>query len=248
MSKRWFREKKRERFYKLAKKEHYRSRAAYKLKQIQDRFNVIHYDFLVVDLGASPGGWSQVAAEIAGDRGKVVAIDRARMKPIEKVAVLRGDMLNEETLSALFTALGGRKADVVLSDMSPDISGNYSIDHARSIELCEIALDFTRKALRPGGNFVVKVFMGDLFGTFMAAVRRNFRNVHAYHPEASRPSSSEIYVVAKGFGMEWSGDRLQGKGRVQGSGYRVQGNDRVQGTGVRVQKEKQRGQGRKEEE
>ncbi len=229
MSKRWFREKKREHFYKLAKKENYRSRAAYKLKQIQDRFNVIHYDFLVVDLGASPGGWSQVAAEIAGNRGKVVAIDRARMKPIEKVTVLRGDMLKETTLTALFAALGGRKADVVLSDMSPDISGNYSIDHARSIELCELALDFARKALRPGGNFVVKVFMGDLFGTYMAAVRRNFRNVHAYHPEASRPSSSEIYVVAKGFGMEWSGDRLTGKGRLKGSAEKEQGEHRKRG-------------------
>jgi len=248
VSKRWFREKKREHYYKLAKKEHYRSRASYKLKQIQDRFNVIHYDFLVVDLGASPGGWSQVAAEIAGTRGKVVAIDRARMKPVEKVTVLRGDMLREETVSALFRELGGRKADVVLSDMSPDISGTYSIDHARSIELCETALEFSKKALRPGGNFVVKVFMGDLFGTFMAAVRRDFRNVHAYHPQASRPSSSEIYVVAKGFGMEWSGDRLEGKGRVKGSGVRGQGDDRVQGPGDRVTGKKKRGQGKKEEE
>lgn len=217
MSKRWFKEKKREHFYRLAKKENYRSRAAYKLKQIQDRFNVIHYDFLVVDLGASPGGWSQVAAEIAGRAGKVVAIDRARMKPIEDVTVLRGDMTNDETVAALFRALGGRKADTVLSDMSPDISGNYSIDHARSIELCERALDFARKALRPKGNFVVKVFQGDLFGRYMAAVRRNFGNVHAYHPLASRPQSSETYIVAKGFGMEWTGDRLEGRGRIKGS-------------------------------
>lgn len=249
MSKRWFREKKRERFYKLAKKQNYRSRAAFKLKQIQDRFNVIHYDFLVVDLGASPGGWSQVAAEIAGTRGKVVAIDRARMKPVEKVTVLRGDMLKETTLAALFTVLGGRKADVVLSDMSPDISGNYSIDHARSIELCETALGFARKALRPGGNFVVKVFMGDLFGTFMAAVRRDFRNVHAYHPEASRPSSSEIYVVAKGFGMEWTGDRLEGRGRIKGTGDRVRGSgDRVQGDGDRGRGKKGKKRGKTEEE
>jgi len=144
-------------------------------------------------------------------------------------------------LSALFKELGGRKADVVLSDMSPDISGNYSIDHARSIELLRNGSGFCPQGPAPGGNFVVKVFMGDLFGTFMAAVKRNFRNVHAYHPEASRPSSSEIYVVAKGFGMEWCGDRLTGKGRVkgddrvQGSGVRGQGHDRVQGSGFRGQ-------------
>jgi 23S rRNA (uridine2552-2'-O)-methyltransferase len=265
MSKRWFREKKREHYYKLAKKQNYRSRAAYKLKQIQDRFNVIHYNFYVVDLGASPGGWSQVAAEIAGTRGKVVAIDRARMKPIEQVTVLRGDMLREETIAALFKELDGRKADVVISDMSPDISGNYSIDHARSIELCETALEFARKALRPGGNLVVKVFMGDLFGTFIAAVRQNFRNVHAYHPDASRPSSSEIYIVAKGLGMEWTGDRLMGKGRVkdddrvQGKGSRaakdrpgrsstVQRDERVPGSGDRVPGKKDQVRGKNEEE
>jgi len=254
MSKRWFQQKKREHYYKLAKKQNYRSRASFKLKQIQDRFNVIHYDFLVVDLGASPGGWSQVAAEIAGTRGKVVAIDRARMKPIDKVTILRGDMLREETILSLFKELGGRKADVVLSDMSPDISGNYSIDHARSIELCETALEFARKALRPGGNFVAKVFMGDLFSTFMAAVRRNFRNVHAFHPDASRPSSSEIYVIAKGFGMEWAGDRLTGKGRikgddrVQGSGSRGQDDAGVLGSLERVPGKKNPVQGKKEEE
>gem|GEM_PF-199407 len=230
MSKRWFREKKREHFYKLAKKEHYRSRAAYKLKQIQGRFNVIHYDFLVVDLGASPGGWSQVAAGIAGRNGKVVAIDRARMKPVEDVLVLRGDMTKDETVAALFRALGGRKADVVLSDMSPDISGNYSIDHARSIELCGTALAFARRALRPGGNLVVKAFQGDLFGRFLAAVRQDFRNVHAFHPEASRPSSSEIYVVAKGYGMEGDGGKARGAGRraqgkEQGAGRKAQGKE-----------------------
>jgi 23S rRNA (uridine2552-2'-O)-methyltransferase len=217
MTKRWFREKKREHFYRLAKKENYRSRAAYKLKQIQDRFNVIHYDFFVADLGASPGGWSQVAAEIAGTRGKVVAIDLARIKPMEKVTVLRGDMRKEETVAAVLNALGGRKADTVLSDMSPDISGTYSIDHARSIELCEAALEFARESLRPGGNFVVKVFQGDLFADFLRQVKRNFRNVHAYHPQASRPSSSEIYIIAKGYGMEWTGEIVKGR-RARGKG------------------------------
>ena len=211
MSKRWLRNKKQEHYYRLAKKENYRSRAAYKLKQIQERFNVIHYDFRVVDLGASPGGWSQVASEIATS-GRVVAVDRARIKPLEKVTVITGDMRDDGTVAAVVLALGGGKADAVLSDMSPDISGNYSIDHARSIELCDTALEFARRALRPGGNFVVKVFQGDMFRDFLCRVRQCFRNVHAHHPAASRPSSSEIYVIAKGFGMETGEEGGKGHG------------------------------------
>ena len=106
--------------------------------------------------------------------------------------------------------------------MSPDISGTYSIDHARSIELCEAALEFARGSLRPGGNFVVKVFQGDLFGDFLGQVKRNFRNVHAYHPLASRPSSSEIYVIGKGYGMEWTGEMVKGH-RSRGKGERGHG-------------------------
>ena len=210
MSKRWFAEKKREHYYRLAKRENYRSRAAYKLKQLQSRFNVIHPGWLVVDLGASPGGWSQVAAELVGHRGmkgKVVAVDIARMKPIEGVTILRGDMRNDETAAAVQKALGDEKADVVISDMSPDISGTYSIDHARSIELSETALDFARRTLHPGGNFVVKVFQGDLFAGFLNEVRRIFKNVRVHRPAASRPQSSETYVVAKGFNPQ---RRVQG--------------------------------------
>jgi 23S rRNA (uridine2552-2'-O)-methyltransferase len=202
MSKRWFKEKKREHYYRLAKKEHYRSRAAYKLKQLQFRFNIIHPGWLVVDLGASPGGWSQVAAELVhgrGRSGKVVAVDLARMKPIDGVAVLRGDLRKEETALAVLKALGDRKADAVISDMSPDISGNYSVDHARSVELAGTALGFARRALRPGGNFVVKVFQGELFSDLLGVVRAWFANVRAHRPPASRSQSSETYVVAKGF-------------------------------------------------
>jgi len=202
VSKRWFKEKKREHYYRLAKKEHYRSRAAYKLKQLQFRFNIIHPGWLVVDLGASPGGWSQVAAELVhcrGRTGRVVAVDLARMKPIEGVAVLRGDLRKEETALAVLKALGDKKADAVISDMSPDISGNYSVDHARSVELAGAALGFARRALRPGGNFAVKVFQGELFSDFLGSVRAHFQNVRAHRPPASRSQSSETYVVAKGF-------------------------------------------------
>jgi len=202
VAKRWYREKKREHYYKLAKKEKYRSRASYKLKQIQERFNVIHFGFLVVDLGAAPGGWSQLAAELAGNRGKVVAVDLARLKPLEGVTVIRGDMRKPETVTKVLEALGGQKADCVISDMSPDISGNYSIDHARSIELCETALEFAKKCLRFKGNFVVKVFQGDMLGGFLGRAKGQFHKCRAYRPAASRPQSSELYVVGKGFGME----------------------------------------------
>jgi len=202
MSKRWFKEKKREHYYRLAKREDYRSRAAYKLKQLQFRFNVIHPGWLVVDLGASPGGWSQVARELVdrrGRKGRVVAIDIARMKPILGVVILRGDMRQEATALSVLKALGDKKADAVISDMSPDISGTYSVDHARSVELSGIALDFAKRVLRPGGNFAVKVFQGELFGDFLRQVRRSFKNVRANRPPASRSQSSEIYVVAKGY-------------------------------------------------
>jgi 23S rRNA (uridine2552-2'-O)-methyltransferase len=202
MSKRWFAEKKREHYYRLAKRENYRSRAAYKLKQIQFRFNVIHPGWLVVDLGASPGGWSQVAAELVdrrGMKGGVVAVDIARMKPIEGVTVLRGNMMETATVEAVRGALAGRNADVVISDMSPDISGTYSVDHARSVELSGTALEFAQKVLRPGGNFVVKVFQGELFPGFLRDVRQSFKNVRANRPPATRSQSSETYVVAKGF-------------------------------------------------
>lgn len=202
MSKRWFQEKKQEHFYRLAKKEKYRSRASYKLKQIQEKFNVIHWGFLVVDLGASPGGWSQVASELAGSRGKVVAIDLARIRPLDGVTILRGDIRQPETVEAVIAALGGRRADCVISDMSPDISGAYSIDHARSIELAEAALEFANKCLRFKGNFVVKVFQGDMLGGYLGKVRGKFRNCRTHRPAASRPQSSETYIIAKGYGQE----------------------------------------------
>ena len=220
MSKRWFKEKKREHYYRLAKKEHYRSRAAYKLKQLQFRFNVIHPGWLVVDLGASPGGWSQVAVELVdrrGMKGKVVAVDIARMKPIEGVTVLRGDMREKTAAEEVRSALGGRNADAVISDMSPDISGTYSIDHARSVELSGIALKFAQKVLRPGGNFVVKVFQGELFPGFLREVRRSFKNVRANRPPASRSQSSETYVVAKGFDPKQREPGAGGRGPGEGT-------------------------------
>jgi len=198
MTRRWQSERKREFYYRQAKKENYRSRAAYKLKQINERFEVIHIGDRVVDLGASPGGWTQVAAERVGTAGKVVASDIKRLRPIEGVEMVFGDIREKKTVEGILQKLGG-SADVVISDMAPNISGNYSIDHARSIELCEFALAFAKQALREGGILVVKVFEGDLYSEYLQKLKKNFSSVKGHSPRASRPSSSEIYVIAKGF-------------------------------------------------
>lgn len=182
----------------MAKKEKYRSRAAYKLMQLNEKFGIICAGDRVVDLGCSPGGWSQVASELTGPTGKVIGVDIKRMRPIERVEFVLGDIRDQGTVKAALDKLGGA-ADVVISDMAPNISGNYSTDHARSIELCEHALQFARSALREGGTFVVKIFEGDLYREFLDSVRRAFTIVKAHNPKASRPTSSEIYIVAKGF-------------------------------------------------
>lgn len=198
VTKRWRAEQKRDFYYRKAKAEHYRSRAAYKLKQIDFRFDLIHQGDTIVDLGASPGGWSQVAVELGGEGSKVFALDLDRMPPIEGVQFIRGDIREEAVVKRLLSMMPG-KADVVISDMSPDISGNYSYDHARSVELCEYALRFATKVLREGGNFCVKMFYGDMSRDFVHMVEKHFAEVYTHHPKASRPTSSELYVVGIGF-------------------------------------------------
>jgi len=198
VTKRWLSDRKRDYYYRKAKKEKLRSRAAYKLLQINDRFSIISPGDRVVDLGASPGGWSQVALELAGSTGKVVAADMRRMRPIEGVEFVLGDIRKGETVKAIIESLGG-SADIVISDMSPNISGNYSTDHARSIELCEHALSFSRKVLRQRGTLLVKVFEGDLYREYLEHLKRYFKTVKAHGPKASRQASSEIYVIATGF-------------------------------------------------
>jgi 23S rRNA (uridine2552-2'-O)-methyltransferase len=199
MPRRWVRERRKDPFYRKAKREGYRSRASYKLLQIQERFGVIRADDRVVDLGAAPGGWSQVARDLAGPGGSVVGVDLAPIEPLEGVLFLRGDMTAAETVERVKAAAGG-KLDAVISDMSPNISGVYAIDHARSVFLCEQALAFARMTLRRGGNFVCKVFGGDLLGDFVSKVAAEFGDAKIHSPAASRSSSSEVYVVARGFG------------------------------------------------
>jgi len=198
VTKSWRADRKRDRYYRKAKRENYRSRAAYKLKQLDYKYDVIRPGDRVVDLGASPGGWSQVASELVGPEGRVYALDIDRFSPIEGVTFIRGDIRKDSVVARLLDQMPDG-ADVVLSDMSPNISGNYSYDHARSVDLCEHALTFATRVLREGGNVVVKMFYGDMAKGFIGLARRSFDEVHVTHPHASRSTSSEVYVVGLGY-------------------------------------------------
>jgi len=199
MSKNWMQERRRDYYYRKAKQLDYRSRASFKLMQLDDRFNLFKPGMTVVDLGAAPGGWLQVAAERVGPKGTVVGVDLQPIEPLEGVSTIKGDIRKSEVREELLTLTNGH-VDVVLSDMSPNISGSYSMDHARSIELCEMALSFALATLSPNGKLVFKMFEGDMSRDLLAEVQNHFATVKRYSPEASRSSSSEIYVVAKGFG------------------------------------------------
>ena len=196
---RWYSEKKKEHFYKAAKKSGYRARSAFKLKQIQEKFGILKEGSFVVDLGAAPGGWSQVAKEIVGEKGTVIGMDLSPIQPIKGITFLRGDMTHEASLEELINIIGEKKADVVLSDMSPDISGNYSVDQARSIYLGEQALITAEALLKLGGNFICKVFSGEDLKDFIKELNEKFRTVKQFSPPASRKTSSESYIIAKFF-------------------------------------------------
>jgi 23S rRNA (uridine2552-2'-O)-methyltransferase len=197
MTKRWDSERKKEHYYKQAKRAGYRSRSAYKLKQINDKFKVISRHDSVIDLGAAPGGWSQVVKDIVGPKGVVVGVDLQRIEPIEGINFIQGDVTRAETLEKVIILVD--KVDVVVSDMSPNITGNYSMDHARSIELAEGALEIAKKLLKENGNIVIKIFQGDLFDDYLKKIKAMFTFTKIHSPKASRKSSSEVYIIGKGF-------------------------------------------------
>ena len=194
---RWYREKKKEHFYKEAKKVGYRARSAFKLKQIQNKFKIIQKGDLVLDFGAAPGGWSQVAKELVGEQGIVIGVDLSPIESLDGVTFLQGDLTTESTMIEIIEIMGDNKADVILSDMSPDISGNYSVDHARSIYLCEQALAASETLLKNGGNFVCKAFDGENLKEFVNKTNKLFKFVKQFSPDASRKSSSEVYIIAR---------------------------------------------------
>ncbi len=162
--------------------------------QINEKFNLIRKGDSVVDLGAAPGGWLQVAKALSG--GKVVGVDLERIEPIPGVITFQADITKDETVSLVKDALGG-SADIVICDAAPNLSGAWDVDHARSIDLARSALSMAKKLLKPGGNFLVKVFQGDMFMDYLNEVRREFSRVQAHSPQASRKESAEMYIVAK---------------------------------------------------
>lgn len=182
-------------FYKKAKEEGYRSRAAFKLKQINEKFKIIKTGDTVVDLGAAPGGWLQVAKELSG--GKVVGVDILAIEEIEGVDTIKGDIRLDRTIEKIRAMIKEGRADVVLCDAAPNLSGSWSYDHARSIDLATCAFECARKLLKNGGSFAVKVFQGDMFPDYLNKVRVCFGKVQAFSPVASRTQSAEIYVIGK---------------------------------------------------
>ena len=181
-----------------ARSEGYRSRAAFKLIEVNSRDRLFIPGAKVVDLGAAPGGWSQVAAQKVGAGGKVIAVDLLEIAPIYGVSVLRGDLRRPEVRAQLVAALGGDKADVVLSDLSPNISGIASADQARAGELVRMAIELCRSQLKPGGALLAKVFQGEEFSGVLQEMKRVFRDVRTIKPSASRDQSRETYLLARG--------------------------------------------------
>ena len=182
-------------YYNRAKQEGYRSRAAYKLKQLHEETGIVQPGDTVVDLGAAPGGWLQVARELVGDSGSVLGVDLQRIDDIDGVETIRGDMTDEDTRAEVVERVG--KADVVLSDMAPNMTGEYSVDHARSVYLARQAFETALEVLEGGGDLAVKVFEGPDTGRLRKDMVAEFEYVRAVHPEASRDSSSELFLVAK---------------------------------------------------
>jgi len=194
MGKAWVKARRRDPYYRAAKAQDLRSRAVLKLLQAQERFGLIYPGDTILDLGAAPGGWSRAAAELAGPRGRVVAVDRTSMAPIDRVTFVRGDFTDPDVQTAIFEALGSA-ADVVVCDAAPRLSGNRSLDVARTLGLARAALDLAGKALRPGGRFITKTFQGEGYRAFLAEVADRFATVKGYVPPATSKGSAETYVV-----------------------------------------------------
>jgi len=197
MPRRWLEEHRRDYYYRLAKKEGYRSRAAFKLLQASRKYNLIKRGDAVVDLGAAPGGWIQVARMLVGDKGCVLGVDLNPIKrfDLSNVDAIVADITNPKTLDSIIERLP-RKADAVISDVSQNVSGIWELDHVRQIDLAKASLRIAISSLRIGGNFLSKAFQGNLLNDYVKEVKRHFKFIRIFKPKASRPSSSEVYIVA----------------------------------------------------
>ncbi|GAB4182241.1 MAG: 23S rRNA (uridine(2552)-2'-O)-methyltransferase RlmE [Wenzhouxiangellaceae bacterium] len=197
-SQRWLREHFDDHWVKRAQQEGWRSRAVFKLEEIQEKDQLLKPGQVVVDLGAAPGGWSQWTAALQDGNGTVLALDILPMEPLANVEFILGDFREEEPLQKLQQALAGRQVDIVLSDMAPNISGMKAVDQPRAMYLAELAADFAAQHLKPGGDFLVKVFQGEGFDSFLSSLREQYTRVLTRKPKASRPRSRELYLLARG--------------------------------------------------
>jgi len=188
-------------YVKRAQAEGYRSRAAFKLLELQEKDNLFCPGQVVVDLGAAPGGWSQAAVKLVGTAGQVFALDILPMNPLPDVEFIQGDFREDASVEQLRTLLAGRPVDLVISDMAPNVSGMSAVDQPRAMYLCELALEYAREVLRPGGGFVVKVFQGEGFDQYLRELRSSFAKVVTRKPAASRPQSREVYLVARRYNV-----------------------------------------------
>lgn len=194
-SRRWLAEHFDDQYVKQAQQQGLRSRAAFKLQELDEKYHLLSKGMSVVDLGSAPGSWTQVVQKALGDSGRIVALDILPMDPLENVHFIQGDFTEDQPLALLEEALDGQYADLVLSDMAPNMSGMGAVDQPRAMYLAELALAFAERWLKPGGSFVVKVFHGEGFDDFVKQARALFEKVQVKKPSASRPRSREVYVL-----------------------------------------------------
>ncbi|MFZ6049137.1 23S rRNA (uridine(2552)-2'-O)-methyltransferase RlmE [Pseudomonas sp. CR3202] len=198
-SQRWLQRHIDDPYVKMAQKDGYRSRASYKLLEIQEKDRILRPGMTVIDLGAAPGGWSQVTSRVIGDRGRLIASDILEMDSIPDVTFIQGDFTEDAVFHQIIEAIGGQPVDLVISDMAPNMSGVRSSDQPRAMFLCELALDLAGQVLRPGGDFLIKIFQGEGFDVYHKQVRERFDKVQMRKPLSSRDRSREQYLLARGF-------------------------------------------------
>ena len=198
-SSRWLKEHFVDAYVKKSWQDGYRSRAAYKLLEINERDQLLQPGMTVLDLGAAPGGWSQIASKILGSKGRIIATDILDMEPLPDVEFLKGDFREQPIFDKLLEMLEGRSVGLVISDMAPNISGVTSVDQPRSIYLAELALDMARRVLMPGGDFLVKVFQGSGDEVLRKEIQASFQKILVRKPKASRPHSREVYLLARSY-------------------------------------------------
>ena len=230
MSKRWYQDNRRDAWRRIARSKGYRTRSAYKLKQIQERFGILRNADVVLDVGCHPGGWTQVAVEEVGEKGLVIGVDLLATLPVEGALIIIGDVTEERTIGQIRDALGEREFNVVVSDISPNLTGRYDTDQTISLELSTLVLDASMEFIPSGGSFVTKIFQGTGIEGLIDAAKDRFSNVQRYSPTASRSASSETYLICQ--------NRLpQPRARAQGKSALEQVQLHLSDLGIVVEKE-----------